>query len=140
MKDPLKVYALLRSNLIAEKSEVEARIRDINNAIGGVTTPSNTETTSTKRRGRPANTDKAKSVTSSGPTPRRGRSTSGASLKVAAIAALKGGKTLSRQDLLIAVVDGGYKFAAKNPLNSVSTLVYSNKKIFKVKSGKVSLA
>lgn len=139
MKNPLKVYAALRSSLIAEKDKVEARLRDITDALGEVTTPSATEATFTKRRGHSPMTDAAKNVRSSGPNRRRGRSSSGGSLKDAAIAALKGGKSISRQDLLIAVVDGGYKFATKNPLNSLNAVVYSQKKIFKIKAGKVFL-
>ena len=128
MKDTLKQYVALRSGLVAEKSALEARLREINRALG-----ESTPAPAAAPRGRPP-VAKAK-----GKGRGRGRSTTGGSLREAAVAALQGGKSLSRQDLLKAVVDSGYKFAAKDPLNSLSTLIYSNKKVFKAKSGLISL-
>ncbi len=38
-------------------------------------------------------------------------------------------KPLSRQEILAAVQKAGYKFVAKDPLNSLSTLLYTSKRI-----------
>jgi len=45
---------------------------------------------------------------------------------------------LSRTELLDAVLKLGYKFTASNPLNSLSTLLYSDKS-FKNSNGKFSV-
>lgn len=152
MKDTLKQYVALRSGLITEKAALEARLSEINEALGQsskssvVAAVAASSSAPAKRRGRPpgaAKAPKAASAASSasgvGRGRGRGRSGNGTSLKEAAVAALSGGKSLSRQELLKAVVDSGYNFTAKDPLNSLSTLVYSSKKVFKAKGGMISL-
>ena len=75
-----------------------------------------------------------------GPKPgsRRGKRAKNAmSLKEAAVKSI-GSKTLSRQEILDGVLEAGYKFTAKKPLNSLSTLLYTDK-AFKNTGGKFSL-
>ena len=160
MKDTLKQYVALRSGLVAEKSALEARLREVNKALGEsspaavvAVAASSAAVAPAKRRGRPPGAAKAAGAAAAKPAaaaaaPKaagagrgrgRGRSGNGSSLKEAAVKALEGGKSLSRQELLKAVVDSGYKFTAKDPLNSLSTLVYSSKKVFKAKGGMISL-
>lgn len=69
---------------------------------------------------------------------RRKRAKNEMSMKEAAVKALAG-KSLSRQDVLKAVLALGYQFSAKDPLNSISSLLYSDPS-FKNSSGKFSLA
>jgi len=56
-----------------------------------------------------------------------------------AVAKALAGKSLSRTDLLQAVMKLGYTFTAKKPLNSLSTLLYSDRSI-KNNGGKFSIA
>lgn len=154
MKDTLKQYVSLRTSLVSEKAALEARLREINQALGASSPAAAVASESAaaslapaKRRGRPPKATKgaAAAAPTAAAAPgkrgrRAGRASNGGSLKDAAVAALQGGKSLSRQDLLMAVVDSGYKFSAKDPLNSLSTLIYSSKNLFKAKSGMISLA
>lgn len=155
MKDTLKQYVSLRTSLVSEKASLEARLREINQALGASAPAAAVASESAaaslapaKRRGRPPKAvakGAAVAAPSAAAAPgkrgrRAGRASNGGSLKDAAVAALQGGKSLSRQDLLKAVVDSGYKFTAKDPLNSLSTLIYSSKNLFKAKSGMISLA
>ena len=109
-------YVALREALVKEKADLEARLSEIHQALGG----------SDNQDG------------SSGSGPRRGkRAKNELSMKEATIKALTG-KSLTRQEVLDAVVAVGYKFSAKNPLNSLSTLLYSDKS-FKNTDGKFSI-
>lgn len=137
MKDTLKQYVALRSGLIAEKAALEARLKEINKALDGVASKgSPAKGSEATRGGRPPSEPKA--LKPGRRTRKRARNE--ASLKDAAVAVLAGGKSLSRKDLLQAVTDSGYKFTAKDPLNSLSALIYSAKKVFKAKDGMISLA
>ena len=138
--DTLKKFVLLRDGLLKEKVELESRLAEINEALG-VATPALVEEakTSPRRRGR---TPKA-ATSAKAPKPARGRrkrAVNAVSLKDAVIAVLKEKKSLSRKDLLAAVVAGGYVFNAADPLNSLSTLIYGNRRIFNAKAGVISLA
>ena len=130
--DKLKQYASLRTSLISEKAELEARLAEINGALG-----ESAPVVKTASKAASAAVEVASKPAKRGPG-RRPRN--GASLKDAVVAVLKANKSLGRQDLLKAVIAAGYKFSAKDPLNSLSTLVYSNKKLFKANSGAISLA
>lgn len=113
-------YVALREALLKEKAELEARLEDISRALGGGGT--------TTTRAKP------------GPKPRvaRGkRAKNEMSMKEATVKALTG-KALTRQETLDAVQKLGYKFTAKSPLNSLSTLLYSDKS-FKNTDGKFSV-
>ncbi|NBR85868.1 MAG: hypothetical protein EBY09_06905 [Verrucomicrobia bacterium] len=115
-------YVALREALVKEKAKLEARLAEINRALGG----------------------RASEAGTSGPKPgpkagsRRGkRAKNELSMKEAAVKALAA-KPLSRTELLDAVLKLGYKFTASNPLNSLSTLLYSDKS-FKNSNGKFSV-
>ncbi len=113
-------YVALREALLKEKAELEARLEDISRALGGGGTIT--------ARAKP------------GPKPRvtRGkRAKNEMSMKEATVKALAG-KALTRQETLDAVQKLGYKFTAKSPLNSLSTLLYSDKS-FKNTDGKFSV-
>jgi len=60
--------------------------------------------------------------------PGKGRRGNPDSLKAIVLQVTKS-KPLNRHDLLVAVQKAGYKFVAKDPLNSLSTLLYTAKEI-----------
>jgi hypothetical protein len=115
-------YLALRESLTKEKLALETRLAAINRALGSAV-PS-------------ALTARAKP----GPKPgsRRKRAKNEMSMKDAAVKALTG-KSLSRHEVLKGILALGYKFTAKDPLNSVSSLLYSDPS-FKNQDGKFSLA
>lgn len=103
-------YVALREALAKEKTALEARLAAINAALEGKA---------------PAAAGKP------GPKPgprSRKRAKNEMSMKEAVVKALAA-KPLSRTELLQAVLKLGYKFTAKDPLNSLSTLLYSDKSI-----------
>jgi hypothetical protein len=133
--DKLKKFVILRDGLLKEKVELESRLAEINDALG-VLSPAEV---SVHRRGRAPKAFPAAKA----PKPARGRrkrAVNTVSLKDAVIAILKEKKSLGRKELLTAVVDSGYVFSASDPLNSLSTLIYGNRKIFNAKAGVISLA
>lgn len=115
-------YLALRESLTKEKAALEARLAAINRALGA-----------------PAPAPAAVRA-KPGPKPgsRRKRAKNDMSMKEAAVKALTG-KSLSRHDVLKAILALGYKFSAKDPLNSLSSLLYADK-AFKNAAGKFSLA
>ena len=151
--DTLKQYVSLRTGLVSEKAELEARLAEINEALGECTAEAvkvtataaapATPQSGKRRPGRPPGR-RAAAAPSAAPAPARARAggrraRNGESLRDVVVSVLKAHKSLSRQDLLKAVVGAGYKFSAKDPLNSLSTLVYTAKKVFKASDGKISL-
>lgn len=112
-------YLALRESLTKEKAALEARLAAINRALTGPAPAA------AVRAGRK-------------PGLRRKRAKNELSLKEAVAKALAG-KSLSRTDLLQAVMKLGYTFTAKKPLNSLSTLLYSDRSI-KNNGGKFSIA
>ncbi len=115
-------YLALRESLVKEKAALEARLADINRALEG-------KAATTVAAAKP------------GPKPgsrRRGkRAKNELTMKEATVKALAA-KPLSRTELLQAVLKLGYKFTAKNPLNSLSTLLYTDK-AFKNSGGKFNV-
>ncbi len=105
-RDPLKQYVSLRDSLLKRKAALEAELAKINSALGEAA---------------PAKAAPARS---------RKRAQNSVSLKSAVSDVLKT-KPLTRPDILKAVEKAGYTFTAKDPLNSLNTLLYSNKKVFK---------
>ena len=119
-------YVAMRAALAKEKATLEARLAAINRALDGAA-------------GIPA-----RSGRKPGPKPatktggRRGpRAKNSLTMKEAMIQAL-GDKSLTRTELVQAVEKLGYKFTASDPLNSLSSVLYSDKR-FKNASGKFSV-
>ena len=110
-RDPLKQYVSLRDSLLKRKAALEAELAKINAALGEAA---------------PAKAAAAKAA----PARSRKRAQNSVSLKSAVSDVLKT-KPLTRPDILKAVEKAGYTFTAKDPLNSLNTLLYSNKKVFK---------
>ena len=116
-------YVALREALVKEKSALEARLAAINRALEG------------KNPGAPAKPGRKPGRKAGAPRGKRAKNEM--SMKEATVKALTG-KALSRQELLAAVQKLGYKFTAKKPLNSLSTLLYTDKG-FKNSGGKFSV-
>jgi hypothetical protein len=128
--DKLKQYVSLREQLLRDKVELESRLAEINKALGSVSpsAPAVVATAPAAKRGRKPAAVPAAAVAS--PAVKRGgkRAKNTVSLRDAVLAATKA-KPLARQEILTAVQAAGYKFAAKDPLNSLSTLLYTDKGI-----------
>ncbi len=128
----IKKFMAMREALVKEKAALEARLAEINEALGTASEPEAVAVTpSGKKPGRPTARKKP------GPKKRGPRAKNSVSLKSAVLKVL-GKKGLSRQDIVAAVQASCYKFSTKNPLNSVSAMLYSDKKTFKNKGGKFS--
>ncbi len=117
-------FVALRGALTQEKAALEARLTAINRALSA----NSAAPASAAVRSKP------------GPKPgsRRKRAKNAISMKESAVKALTG-KSLSRHEVLKAVLAMGYKFSAKDPLNSLSSLLYADKS-FKNGGGKFTLA
>jgi hypothetical protein len=153
--DKLKKFVSLLDGLLKEKTALEARLQEINKALGVSTAPApaspavaSVAAPAPRKVGRPRKVPGAPVAVKAPKAPKapkaakgsRKRAENSASLKDTVIAILKDKKSLGRKELLDAVIGGGYKFTATDPLNSLSTLIYSNRKIFNAKSGIISLA
>lgn len=115
-KDPLKQYTALREAMTKRKAEIENELDAINAALGG---PAESPTPKAKA------TKVASPKASKGP---RKRAENTLSLVEAVLAVTKD-KPLSKPEILAAVEKLGYKFSAKSPMNSLNTLLYTNKGI-----------
>lgn len=121
-KDPLKQFTALREAMTKRKVEIETELGALNAALGG-------GAVSTAPISKPV-----KVV--SGPAPKgpRKRAANSMSLLEAVLAVTKS-KPLPKAEILTAVEKLGYTFSAKSPMNSLNTLLYTNKGI-KNMSGK----
>ena len=116
-------YVALREALVSEKTAIESRLAAINRALQG------SSRIAAAKGGRKPDPK---------PIVRRGkRAKNELTMKEATVQALAA-KPLDRQALLRAVQKLGYKFTAKSPLNSLSTLLYTDK-AFKNSGGKFSV-
>jgi hypothetical protein len=126
--DKLKQYVSLRQDLIDEKRQIEARLGEINQALsatGGGAPPK-------RGPGRPPGPSAA--VVRRGPRKfKRAKNTM--SLKEAVLQATKS-RPLAKKEILSAVSKSGYKFTAKDPMNSLNTLLYGDKGFKKHGAGK----
>ena len=124
--DPLKAFLSMRVSLEAERAKLSARLTEIEVALGtfAAAVPA-------KAAGKAA-----KPVAASGS---RKRAQNELSLKEAVLKALEK-KPLTKAEILEGVQKVGYKFTAKNPTNSLNTLLYGKKPTFKNEDGKFSAA
>ena len=125
--DSLKLFVRLRRELTEERGSLEARLRQINEALGEMPLPS-------------LSPIQGATGQSTGAKGRRGRKGSGGgqSLRDHVIAVLQGG-AMSKEEVLTAVQKGGYKFSTNNPLNSLGVILYGKNPKFNRADGKFSL-
>jgi hypothetical protein len=108
--DTLEQFVTLRRQLTEERSALETRLRQINEALGEISPPSLSAL--------------------AGATPfsggaRRGRRAAGGgpSLRELVLDILKGGPK-TKEELLATVQQRGYKFSTGNPMNSLGVILY----------------
>jgi hypothetical protein len=117
--DPLRQYAQLQKRLLQEKTSLESRLNEIYLVLGHPpVTPFAGET--------------------NGPQSKRGRGQNTMSLREAIGKALLQ-EPLSRKDLVKAVIDLGYVFTTKYPLNSIGAILYARNSPFSNRDGKFFL-
>ena len=128
--DPLQQYAKLHKQLTEEKGELESRLNQINQVLGGERPPEQVAPSSSV-------------LTEVAPQPakRRGRKPKAGnqmSMREAVLKALSQGP-LARKELVKAVEDVGYVFTTRNPLNSIGSILYAKNTPVKSKAGKFYL-
>lgn len=128
--DTLKQFVSLREKLQKEKVHLEARLAEINMALGEELASVVKAVAAADDYGQflsdssPPRARRA-STRSEGKTRRSPRAKNSTSLRDAVLNATAS-KPLTAHEILDAVQDNGYKFTAKNPLNSLRTLLYSD--------------
>lgn len=120
-RDPLKQFVVLRESLLKRQAQLQSELSGINEALGAVAVAS------------VAAAPRAAVVADEAPRtrgPRRGgrRARNEMSLREAVMTVTKS-KPLSKPDILAAVSKLGYQFTAKDPMNSLNTLLYTDKQI-----------
>jgi hypothetical protein len=128
--DPLQQYAKLHRQLTEEKGQLESRLNQINQVLGGERPPEQIASSSPVPTEVPAR-----------PAMRRGRKPKGInqmSMREAVLQALSQGP-LARKELVKAVEDVGYVFSTRNPLNSIGSILYAKNTPVKSKAGKFYL-
>lgn len=116
--DALKQYVSLRDSIFAEREQLIARLREIDEALGAM-----------GLRGRD---------TYYGPRTPTGRVRNEMSLKEAVLKVVED-KALSKHEILDAVLRMGYQFSTDDPLNSLGVILYGKNPKFKNDGGKFSL-
>ena len=116
--DSLKQYVSLRDSIFAEREQLIARLREIDQALGAM-----------GLRGRDAYY---------GPRTPTGRVRNDLSLKEAVMKVIEG-KALTKHEILDAVLALGYQFSTDDPLNSLGVILYGRNPKFKNVGGKFSL-
>lgn len=111
--DSVKQFVNLRAQLLREKAQLEQRLQAINQALADHTPASAPAAVSA-----PAPTAKPAA------TGRRRRPQNKMTLREAVLQAIKD-KPLTKPEILQAVQRLGYKFAAKNPRQSLDNLLYT---------------
>ena len=121
----LKQFTAMRESLVAEKATIEARLKELNEALG----EESSESASSPPKGG------SKSVTvNSRKGPRAGK----ISLRSAVLQATKDGP-MTKEEILKAVRKIGYRFTTANPMGYLRAVIY-RKQDFKNEGGKFSPA
>ena len=115
--DRLQRYLASLDELRTEKAELESRLEKINQALAG--SPAVGRGGSGRRAGA------------------GGRRRNGLSLRAAVVQVTKN-RPLAKADILEAVRKLGYKFATKDPMNSLNAMLYAPANKFRNQDGKFS--
>jgi hypothetical protein len=135
MNSDIRKFLTLRSSLIQEKAKLENRLREINEALG-----EEAQTSAPQGAGRGRQSTAATSAGSRGGRGRGRRSASGGlSLKEAVLQVTAKGP-LTKEEILEAVKQLGYRFSTNNPLNSLGVILYGKNPKFKNENGRFSPA
>jgi hypothetical protein len=114
----LKEYVAVRDAIFAEREQLIARLREMDEALGTMAL-----------RGRDSYY---------GPRTPTGRVRNEKSLKEVVLEIVDG-KALSKHDILDAVLRSGYQFSTDDPLNSLGVILYGKNPKFENNGGKFSL-
>jgi hypothetical protein len=118
----IKQFVKLRQQLEAERADIVSRLKQVEAALGSFQVEPSPKA---------IKTPKVKS-------PRK-RAKNELSLKESVLKAVSG-KALTKEQILDGVQKIGYKFSTKNPVNSLSVVLYGKKPKFKNQDGKFSVA
>jgi hypothetical protein len=116
--DALKQYVTLRDSIFAEREQLIARLREMDEALGAM-----------GLRGKDSYY---------GPRTPTGRVRNEMSLKDAVLKVTEG-KAMTKHEILDAVLALGYQFSTDDPLNSLGVILYGRKPKFKNEGGRFSL-
>jgi hypothetical protein len=114
----LKEYVAVRDAIFAEREQLIARLREMDEALGTMAL-----------RGRDSYY---------GPRTPTGRTRNEKSLKEVVLEVIDG-KALNKHDILDAVLRSGYQFSTDDPLNSLGVILYGKNPKFENNGGKFSL-
>jgi hypothetical protein len=118
----VKQFVALRAALLNEKAHLEARLKEIQSALGGTPSVSATPT--------------KPSTSSLPPKKKRGARLANTMSLHEAVNKAVTAKPLTKAEILKAIDALGYKFSASNPMMSLNTLVYTPGKLKKHPGGK----
>ena len=108
--DALKQYVALRDAIFAEREELLVRLREMDEALGAM-----------GLRGKGSYY---------GPKTESGRPRNEVPLKILVLTLIKG-KSMTKHEILDAVIASGYQFATDDPLNSLGVILYGKHPKFK---------
>lgn len=125
MKIDIRKYLNLRESLIQERAKLQSRLQEIDSALGASTIAPESRSLASPARG---------------PSTRAGRRgpRSGLSLREAVIQAIGQGSH-TKEEILAAVKNLGYRFTTNNPMNSLGVILYGKNPKFKNDGGRFSL-
>ena len=126
--DKLKQYVALRDSLLDEKAQLEARLEQINKALGKDSIAS----VSLVKPVKPAKRVKAPV------SAKRKRAKNPMSLKEA-VRKVTSERPMTKKEILSAIQKLGYRFSAADPMNSLNVVLYT-KGLFRNDNGKFSPA
>jgi hypothetical protein len=115
--DSLAKYIKLRDQLLSERNDVEQRLKQLNIALGQMNSVSIADAAESRKKTR--------------------RPRSALSLR-SAVTQVTEKVARTKPEILEAVEKLGYKFAGKNPINSIGVILYGKPKHFKNENGKFS--
>jgi hypothetical protein len=139
--DDVRRYIDLRDALRREKTELEERLKQLNEALG--------ETSGMIESGGGEQASSAPAKTAAAPSARAGkqgagrggrrgrRTSSGLSLRDAVLEVTASGPK-TKDEILDGIKDLGYKFSTNNPKNSLGVILYGKNPRFKNEDGKFS--
>jgi hypothetical protein len=116
--DPIKQYVTLRRQLLSEKSSIQSRLRQINEALGA--------------------TSAAMSAPVKSTTPGRGNGRGSLSVKQAVIQAASK-KPLTKQQILAELNRLGVAIHSNDPMNYLNTILYGRNPKFNKVDGKFGI-
>ena len=122
-RDPLNQFVALRQALVSRQSDLRTELSRLNEALGVVAAAP-----PAKASAAGLEADGLVSPVRRGRRPGGRRPRNELSLREAVLTVTRA-KPLAKAEILEAVAQLGYQFSAKSPLNSLNTLLYTDKQI-----------